>query len=141
MPVSARPRKKRVARRPLQFFTRPWQMVTRPKRNMQADSHTWGLSLFKTIFDGISKTMYGIKNMVKAVLYCVPVSFKSVWRLNTDALAMLVRSRKASRYMRLRTGITRRSILETSLRWEVCDGHLAPRSSSYSAPGCTMSGS
>ena len=61
--------------------------------------------------------------MVKAVLYWLPVSLRSFWRPKTDALAMLVRSRKASRYMRLRTGITRRSILETSLRWEA--GHIS----------------
>ena len=107
-----------MARSPLQLCTKPWQMVTRPKRNMHADSHTCGLSLFRIIFDGISKAIYGTKNMVKAVLYWFPVSLRSFWRPNTDALAMLVRSRKASRYMRLRTGITRRSILETSLRWE-----------------------
>ncbi len=116
MPVSARPRKNRVARSPLQFCTKPWQMVTSPKTNMQADNHTCGLSLFKIIFDGISKAMYGTKNMVNAVLYWLPVRLRSFWRPKTDAFAILVRSKKASRYIILRTGITRRSILETSLR-------------------------
>ena len=127
MPVSASPRKKRVARSPLQFCTKPWQMVTRPKRNMHAASHTWGLSLFKMMFDGISKTMYGMKNMVKAVLYWLPVSPRSFWRPNTDALAMLVRSRKASKYMTLRTGITRRSILVISRRCEAVGGLVSAK--------------
>ena len=93
-------------------------MVTRPKRNMHADSQTCGFSLFKMIFEGISNAIYGTKNMVKAVLYWLPRRPRSLLRPNTDALAILVRSRKASRYMILRTGITRMSILETSLRWE-----------------------
>ena len=54
--------------------------------------------------------------MVKAVLYCVPVRLRSFCNPKTAALAILVRSRKARRYRILRTGITRRSILLTSLR-------------------------
>ena len=78
--------------------------------------------------------------MVNAVLYCVPVRPRSFCNPKTAALAILVRSRKASRYRILRTGITRRSILVTSLRWVVCGGHWTPRSSSYSASGFGTSG-
>ena len=64
---------------------------------MHKESHTCGFSLFKIIFDGISKTMYGTKKMVKAVLYCVPVRPRSFCSPKTAALAILVRSRKARR--------------------------------------------
>lgn len=94
-------------------------MVTKPKPNMHSDNHTCGLSFFNRMFDGISKTMYGMKKIVRAVLYCVPVSFKSFCNPNTEALAMFVRSRKASRYRMLRTGMTRKSIFVISRRWVV----------------------
>lgn len=62
---------------------------------MQADSHRCGVNFFNKILEGISKTIYGTKKMVNAVLYCVPVKPKSFCKPNTDALATLVRSRKA----------------------------------------------
>ena len=76
--------------------------MTKPKRNMQADSQTCGVNFFNRILEGISKTIYGTKKMVNAVLYCVPVKPKSFCKPNTDALAMLVRSRKARTAWRFR---------------------------------------
>ena len=84
---------------------------------MHPDSHTCGLSLFNRMFEGISKAIYGTKKMVKAVLYCVPDRLRSSRRLKIEALAILVLSRKAKKYNTLRTGMTRMSILVTSLRW------------------------
>lgn len=94
-------------------------IVTKPKRNMHADSHTCGLSFFNRMFEGISNRMYGMKKMVRAVLYSVFFSFRSFCKPKIEALAMLVRSRNANKYKMLRTGMTRKSILTTSFHWVV----------------------
>lgn len=48
-------------------------------------------------FEGISKTIYGMKKMVRAVLNWLPVRFRSVTKWKLFALAIFTRSKKASR--------------------------------------------
>lgn len=109
-----------------------------------------GLNRFNSRFEGISNRIYGTKlqgissgleskemqahNITRAVLYSVPVSFRSCFIPYTAALATLTlswvsdlngkqkpdkatyRSRKAITYKMHRTGITLRSILVMTLR-------------------------
>ena len=65
--------------------------------NMQPESHICGLSFFIITLDGISKTIYGTKNIVNAVLYSTFFNFRSATSPKDRALAILMRSRKASR--------------------------------------------
>jgi hypothetical protein len=50
-----------------------------PQRTMIKDSHVDGASFFKIRFEGISKRMYGIKKMKRAILYR-PAFFPSMSR-------------------------------------------------------------
>jgi hypothetical protein len=121
-------------------------MVVRPNKNMQADSQYRGRNRFKSMLDGISNKTYGTKKMTKAVLYSLLTSFNSLVRPKTLALAMLTLchislcyvhgrkqshlSKKASKYMMQRNGMTRQSILFTKRLSVVCGGHLTCKSSS-----------
>lgn len=81
---------------------------------MHVDNHIRGESLLRKILDGISKTTYGTKKIVRAVLNSVFFKSRSFIRPNDLAFAMFTRSRKARRYRIQRKGITRRSILAMS---------------------------
>lgn len=152
MPASKTPRKKRVVRSPPYEVTRPWQIDTNPKKNMQPDNQIWGLSFFRNKFEGISKKIYGTKNMVSAVLYCNGSKFRSATRPKERAFAIFTRSRNANtfrlleeylgrdnflvvdvRYSMQRKGMTRRSILRISFASVVCDGHTTFSSSNSTA--------
>jgi len=79
--------------------------VTSPNPKQQQKSQTRGENFLRRMLDGISKRMYGMKKIVRAVLNCVllllleglRLRFRSRSRLKARALAMLTRSRKARR--------------------------------------------
>lgn len=67
MPASNTPKRKRVVMNPAQFLTKPWHKVTSPKQNMQTESQTCGFNLLRMMFEGISKSTYGMKKIMSAV--------------------------------------------------------------------------
>lgn len=76
------------------------RVVVRPKKNIQMESQTWGLSFFIMMLAGISAIMYGTKNTVRAVLYLFPVRLRSSTIENSFAFEMLTLHIKKVSYLR-----------------------------------------
>lgn len=136
----------------------PWASMTIPNAKIQPETiihqskiheergprtlhgrQMWGLKRFMRMLDGISKTIYGTKKIVKAIFFCVPTIPRSFGMLIVKVLEILTlvcsssaslacfpsaisgsyRSRNAATYMMNRIGSTRRSIFLSRRFWSI----------------------